>query len=172
MLLIDNLVRGNSVFRCCSSTGWDTPIIPQLAPHKHWTVMDSQCHTLVCLIFSFFFSFFSPLLPRMLQSHKPPAESMTTSGSTTHSLHRKWSASVFLMELLISYCDMVFSRNQILWFYENIFERRYCFNLFYRDTTLGRQSLSLLHPLNQLYYRHLWSRTQKWVRQMHFSVFK
>lgn len=48
-------MRENSVFRCCSSTGWDTPIIPQLAPHKRWTVMDSQCHTLQC-VWSFFFS--------------------------------------------------------------------------------------------------------------------
>lgn len=49
-------MRENSVFRCCSSTGWDTPIIPQLAPHKRWTVMDSQCHTLQCVWSFFFFS--------------------------------------------------------------------------------------------------------------------
>lgn len=32
---------------------------------------------------------------------------------------------------------MIFSRNQILWFYENTFEKRYCFNLFLQGQHSG-----------------------------------
>lgn len=160
-------MRENSVFRCCSSTGWDTPIIPQLAPHKRWTVMDSQCHTLQC-VWSFFFS---------------SSQDASVTQATSRVNDNVGDYNPFSSPEMVSLCVFNGTAHIIVWYdiqqepnplvlWKYIWKEILLQPFFYRDSTLGRQSLSLLHPLNQLYYRHLWSRTQKWVRRMHFSVFK